>query len=124
MGFPDLSLQLIMGWVFAPIAFLMGAPASDMMFVGQLLGEKIILNEFVAYIDMADHIGQLSDRSKVIATYALCGFSNLSSIAIQIGGIGGIAPNRRADLSELGLKAMIAGSFACFQTAAIAGFLV
>jgi CNT family concentrative nucleoside transporter len=124
MGFEGLSLQLIMGYFFAPFAFIMGTPMQDCLLVGSLLGEKIILNEFVAYIHMADNIGQLTDTSKVILTYALCGFSNLSSIAIQIGGIGGIAPNKRAELSELGLKAMIAASFACFQTAAIAAMLI
>jgi CNT family concentrative nucleoside transporter len=124
VGFDGLSLQLIMSWVFAPLAYLMGTPISDVMIMGRLLGEKTVLNEFVAYVDMSQNIGQLSDVSKVIATYALCGFSNLSSIAIQIGGIGGIAPNRRKDLSELGLKAMVAGTFASFQTASIAALLM
>lgn len=123
-GFPDFSLQMIMGWLFAPLAFLMGAPASDSILVGNLLGQKIVLNEFVAYIDMAKNIDQLSPTSKIIAAYALSGFANFSSIAIQIGGIGGIAPERKKDLSELGLKAMVAGSFASFQTASIAALIM
>jgi CNT family concentrative nucleoside transporter len=124
LGFKDITLQLIMGWIFAPFAFIMGTPMQDCLFIGRLLGEKIILNEFVAYVDMAENISGLSKEAQVIATYALCGFSNLSSIAIQIGGIGGIAPNKRQVLSELGIKAMIAASFACFQTASIAALFI
>lgn len=124
IGFQGLSLELIMSWVFAPLAYLMGTPMDDVMLMGRLLGEKTVLNEFVAYVDMAKNIDQLSPTSKVIATYALCGFANLSSIAIQIGGIGGIAPERRRDLSEIGLAAMIAGTFASFQTASIAALLM
>lgn len=123
-GFDGLSLQLIMGWIFSPLAFLMGTPWQDITIMGRLLGEKLVLNEFVAYVDMAQNVDKLSDTSKIIATYALCGFSNFSSIAIQIGGIGGIAPERRKDLSELGLRAMVAGSFACFQTASIAALIM
>jgi len=105
---------------------LMGVPWSEAGEVGALLGIKTVVNEFVGYIRMEEMVaaGQLSARSEVIATYALCGFSNFSSIAIQIGGIGGIAPERKQDLARLGLRAMIAGSLACFQTATIAGFLV
>lgn len=124
LGFEGVTLQLIMGWIFAPFAFIMGTPMQDCLFIGRLLGEKIILNEFVAYVDMAENITSLSKEAQVIATYALCGFSNLSSIAIQIGGIGGIAPNKRQVLSELGIKAMIAASFACFQTASIAALFI
>ena len=92
----------------------------------QLIGIKTAVNEFVGYIEMQKMIGdgQLSERAQIIATYALCGFSNFSSIAIQIGGIGSIAPERKGDLARLGLRAMVAGSLACFQTATIAGFLI
>lgn len=124
IGFENLSMELIMGYIFAPFAFFMGTPSDDILLMGRLLGEKIVLNEFVAYIDMAKSINELSDTSKVIATYALCGFANFSSIAIQIGGIGGIAPSRKGVLSTLGLKAMLAASFACFQTAIIAALII
>ncbi|MGV3522731.1 MAG: NupC/NupG family nucleoside CNT transporter [Candidatus Sericytochromatia bacterium] len=127
-GMSNLSLEMIFGWVFAPLAFIMGVPWQDAGTVGTLLGQKTIVNEFVAYASLSDIIKpggtELSERSVIIVTYALCGFSNLSSIAIQIGGIGGIAPERRGDLARLGIRAVIAGSFACFMTAAIAGVLI
>ena len=104
----------------------MGTPWADADEVGTLIGIKTAANEFVAYTEMGKMIdaGQLSERSRVIATYALCGFSNFSSIAIQIGGIGALAPERKSDLAQLGLRAMVAGSLACFQTATIAGLLI
>jgi CNT family concentrative nucleoside transporter len=124
-GFPDLDLEWILGQVFRPLAWLMGVPWSESGVVGSLLGIKTVANEFIGYVRMRELVdeGALSEQSQVIATYALCGFSNFSSIAIQIGGIGGIAPERKADLARLGLRAMIAGSLACFQTATIAGLL-
>jgi concentrative nucleoside transporter, CNT family len=122
------TLQLILGKLLAPLAWLMGTPWQDCSSVGQLIGVKTVVNEFVAFIDMS---GMIRDpnrlthpRSVIIATYALCGFSNFSSIAIQIGGIGSIAPERRGDLAKIGLRAMVAGSFACFLTATVAGLLV
>ncbi|MBA3649119.1 MAG: hypothetical protein H0W62_11315 [Chitinophagales bacterium] len=121
-----LSLEFIFGYLFAPLAWLMGVSIHDMLSIGQLLGEKTVINEFVAYVTMGDMLksGLLSDpRSIVIATYALCGFSNFSSIGIQIGGIGALAPNQRTNLSELGLKALIGGTVACLMTAVIAGML-
>lgn len=127
VGIEDLTLEKIFGWIFAPLAFLMGVPWVDAASIGSLLGQKTMINEFVAYSNLAELVkteGALQDRSAVIATYALCGFSNLSSIAIQIGGIGGIAPERRGDLAQLGIRAVIAGSLACFQTATIAGMLI
>jgi CNT family concentrative nucleoside transporter len=104
----------------------MGVDWAEAHKVGQLLGIKTVVNEFVGYVEMHRMIdaGELSARAQTIATYALCGFSNLSSIAIQIGGIGGIAPERKQELAQLGLRAMIAGSLACFQTATIAGILI
>ena len=97
---------------------------ADALDVGALLGAKISINEFLAYIDLASLHGQISDRSYIIATYALCGFANFSSIAIQIGGISALVPERRPDLARYGLRAMIAGALASWQTAAIAGFLI
>jgi CNT family concentrative nucleoside transporter len=122
----QLSLEWLFGFLLRPLAWLMGVPWNEAPQVGTLLGIKTVLNEFVGYVRMEEMVeaGQLSPRSEAIATYALCGFSNFSSIAIQIGGIGGIAPTRKGDLARLGLRAMIAGSLACFQTATIAGMLL
>ncbi len=123
----SLNLQVILGWVLAPLAFIMGVPWQDAETVGSLLGIKTVINEFVGYLELNSLLSQgveLSPRSIIIASYALCGFSNFSSIAIQIGGIGGIAPSRRSDLARLGLRAMVAGSLATFMTATIAGMLV
>ena len=127
LGFDGLSLELILGWILAPLAWLMGVPWTDAPTVGSLMGMKTVLNEFVAYLQLSSILGgdePLAARSVVIVTYALCGFANFSSIAIQIGGIGSIAPGRRGDLSRLGLRAMIGGSLAAFMTATIAGMLI
>jgi len=121
-----LSLEFIFGYAFAPLAWLMGVSSHDMLSIGQLLGEKTVINEFVAYVSMGDMLkkGMLIDqRSIVIATYALSGFSNFSSIGIQIGGIGALAPNQRQTLSELGLRSLLGGTIACLMTAVIAGAL-
>lgn len=123
----ELSIQKILGWVGAPLAWLMGTPWADAQAVGTLIGEKTALNEFVAYTHLAEMLqgGQpLSARAVVVATYALCGFANFSSIAIQIGGIGGLAPERRGDLSRLGMRAMIAGTLASFMTACVVTILL
>jgi len=124
-GYEGLTLELILGFLLRPLAWVMGVPWAEADEVGSLLGIKTVVNEFVGYMQLSEMIeaGVLSERSEVIATYALCGFANFSSIAIQIGGIGGIAPDRKADLAKLGLRAMIAGTLACFQTATIAGLL-
>ncbi|HEY0230439.1 MAG TPA: nucleoside transporter C-terminal domain-containing protein [Dokdonella sp.] len=119
----ELSLQTLFGWVLAPLAWLIGVPWQDAPLVGSFIGEKVVINEFVAYVDMSKHLDQMTRQSQLIATYALCGFANFSSIAIQIGGIGGLAPNRRADLARLGLRAVLGGSIATFMTATIAGVL-
>jgi len=122
-----LTMQTLLGWLGAPIAWLMGTPWKDAQAVGTLLGEKTALNEFVAYLHLANMLQggeDLSARSIVIATYALCGFANFSSIAIQIGGIGGLAPERRGDLSRMGLRAMIGGTLAAFMTACVVGILL
>lgn len=125
--FSSLTLEALFGWVFAPLAFLLGVPWEDAAVVGSLIGSKTVINEFVAYLQLSTLLegGQIAHgKSVIIATYALCGFANLASIGIQIGGLTVIAPGRRKDLAELGMKAMIAGSLACFMTAAIAGMLL
>jgi CNT family concentrative nucleoside transporter len=118
-----LSLQTLFGWVLASIAWLIGVPWQDASLAGSFIGEKVVINEFVAYADLSKHLGELLPHSRLLATYALCGFANFSSIAIQLGGIGGLAPSRRADLARLGLRAVLGGSLATFMTATIAGVL-
>jgi CNT family concentrative nucleoside transporter len=127
VGVEGLSLERLFGWVLAPLAFLMGVPWADAGTVGSLIGVKTVVNEFVAYLQLAGTMeggAGLSPRAAIIATYALLGFANFSSIAIQIGGIGGIAPERRGDLSRLGLRAMIGGNLAAFMSASLAGLLI
>ncbi len=117
------TLQKLFGWVNAPFAWLMGVPATDCVAVGQVLGERIVLNEFIGYLSLGKIKETLDPRSLTIATYALCGFANFASIAIQIGGIGALAPTRRAELAKFGLRAMVGGLLACYMMAAIAGLL-
>ncbi len=126
VGVPQLSFEFLIGYVFAPFAFLMGVPWADCIEVGVLLGKKIVVNEFVAYMDLQTAIksAAISERAITISTYALCGFANFSSIAIQLGGIGGLAPSRRQDLAKLGVQSLVAGTLACFMTACIAGLLI
>ena len=122
--YSGLSLDYIFGIIMAPVAWLLGVPSSDMLMVGQLLGEKTIINEFVAYSSLGNMKSMLDEKSIIIATYALCGFSNFASIGIQIGGIGALAPNQKTTLSQLGLRALLGGTVACFFTAAIAGMII
>lgn len=126
--FGGFNLEYILGLLFAPIAWLLGVDYADITLVGQLLGKKTVINEVIGYIDlqglMADPNVNLSPKSIIIATYALCGFSNFSSIGIQIGGISSLAPSQRPTLTELGVKALIGGTIACFITGAIAGIVV
>ncbi|UJR86589.1 NupC/NupG family nucleoside CNT transporter [Sandaracinus amylolyticus] len=128
VAWDPLSMQGILGWLFWPFAFVMGVPPEECATVGALLGERLVLNEFVAYMRLADGLAQetpfLGRRAAVIASYALCGFANIGSIAIQIGGISAMAPERRGDLARIGPRAMIAGMLACFMTACVAGLLV
>jgi CNT family concentrative nucleoside transporter len=124
LGLVGLSMQQIFGWVFAPIAWALGVPWRDAPTVGNLLGTRMVLNEFVAYSQLGPLKATLDPKSFTIATFALCGFANFSSIGIQIGGIGALAPERRHDLARLGLRAMLAGTFANFITATIAGMLL
>ncbi len=125
LGFgAGLSLQQMFGWAFAPVAWCMGVPWQDAPTIGNLLGTRMVLNEFVAYSQLGPMKDVIDPRSFTIATYALCGFANLSSIGIQIGGIGALVPERRHDLARLGLRAMFAGTLANFVTATIAGALL
>jgi CNT family concentrative nucleoside transporter len=122
-GNPQFSLQQVFGWVLGPLAILLGAPKQDAAIVGNLIANKTVINEFFAFSMMKDVVGQLSEKGKLIATFALCGFANFSSIGIQIGGIGGLAPTRKSDLARLGFRALLAGSLVSFMTAAIAGLI-
>ncbi len=117
-------LQTLFGWINAPFAWLMGIPSKDCLAVGSVLGERIVINEFIGYLSLSKMGADLDPRSYTLATYALCGFANFSSIAIQIGGIGSLAPTRRADLAKLGLRAMVGGLLASYLTATIAGILI
>jgi CNT family concentrative nucleoside transporter len=122
-GATGFSLQTIFGWVLAPVAFVMGTPKQDIPIVANLIANKTVINEFFAFSMMKDVVGQLTDKGKLVATFALCGFANFSSIGIQIGGIGGLAPTRKSDLARLGMRALLAGSLVSFMTASIAGVL-
>ncbi|MCF7786739.1 MAG: hypothetical protein K9N47_11495 [Prosthecobacter sp.] len=117
-------MQLVLGWLNAPCAWLMGVPWSECGQVGALLGERVVLNEFFAYLHLSQQGDTLSPRSAEIATYALCGFANFGSVAIQIGGIGALVPQRRGELAQLGLKSMLGGLLACYCTACVAGLLL
>ena len=126
LGLIDLSLQQILGWIFSPLAWVMGVPWNEAGIIGSLMGEKLVLTELIAYGDLSELMttNAISDRSAIIASYALCGFANFASVGIQLGGIGGIAPERRKDLAKLGLKAMFGGALASWLTATIAGMLI
>ncbi|MBC8375205.1 MAG: NupC/NupG family nucleoside CNT transporter [FCB group bacterium] len=124
LGMVGLSIQQILGWIFSPLAFLMGVPWADVTLVGQLMGEKIVLTELIAYSHLQDVMGQIDEKSMIISSYALCGFANFSSIGIQIGGIGALAPERRGDLSKVAFKAMIGGALASWLTATVAGIMI
>lgn len=120
-GWPELSLQLLLGYLFAPVAWLIGVPSDEMMAAGSLIGQKVIMNEFVAYLDFASIKENLSAHTQIIITFALCGFANLGSIAIQLGAIGTMAPERRHDVANMGLKAVLAATLANLMSAALAG---
>jgi CNT family concentrative nucleoside transporter len=119
-----LTFERIVGWIFCPFAWLMGIQSDDVLKVSSLLGEKTVLNEFIAYMDLVKLRGQLSERSFTIATYALCGFANFGSVAIQIGGIGSLVPSRREDIAQLSLRSMVGGTLAAFTTACIVGMMI
>lgn len=124
VGIEDLTLQLIFGYVFQPLAYILGVSWDEARLAGSFIGQKLVINEFVAYLDFIQYVkeGQLSAHTQVIVTIALCGFANFSSIAILLGGLGLMAPNRRSDIAELGLKALLAATLANLMSAAIAGF--
>ncbi len=122
--FETLSLQSVFAFLFAPLAWAMGVESGDILLFGSLLGEKVAVNEFIAYLSLGNLKDVLSERSTILAAYALCGFANFSSIAILIGGIGGIAPERRSDVAQLGIRAVIGGALASWMTATIAGMLL
>ncbi len=128
-GMPELSLGMIFGWIFRPLAWVIGVPWGEADIAGQMIGTKLAINEFVGYMEFTPYLGaeapvQLMDKTKAIITFALCGFANFSSIAILIGGLGGMAPNRRGDIARLGIKAVIAGSLANLLSATIAGLFI
>ena len=124
-GFPTLSFQWILGKIFSPLTFAMGIPTSDISTAGSLLGQKIMINEFVAYSELSKFIaaGTLQPKTILILTYALCGFANISSVAIQIGGIGALAPDKKGVIAKLGFKALLGGALATCLTGTIAGVL-
>lgn len=128
-GMPELSLGMVFGWVFRPLAWVIGVPWEEAHIAGQMIGTKLAINEFVGYLEFSKYLSpesaiQLTDKTKAIITFALCGFANFSSIAILIGGLGGMAPNRRGDIAKLGIKAVIAGSLANLMSATIAGLFI
>ncbi len=123
LGYPELSFQMVLGWIFAPVMFLIGIPWSEAGAAGGLFGTKVVLNEFVAFIDLGQ-MEALSDRSRAIVTFALCGFANFSSIAIQMAVTGGLAPSQRHSIARLGLRALAAGSLANLMSAALAGLFL
>lgn len=122
LGYPDVTIQKILGYVFSPLAFLLGIPMHEAIQGGSFIGQKIITNEFVAYADFVAVKDSITPRTQIIVTFALCGFANLSSIAILLGGLGGIAPSRRKEIARYGLLAVLAASCSNFTSAAIAGF--
>ncbi|MBE0459284.1 MAG: NupC/NupG family nucleoside CNT transporter [Pseudoalteromonas prydzensis] len=122
--YPALTLQEILGYIFAPVAWLLGVPWNEAIIAGSFIGQKLVVNEFVAYLDFINYRDTLSAHTQAIVTFALCGFANLSSIAILLGGLGGMAPSRRKDIARLGLRAVLAGSMANLMSAAIAGFFL
>jgi len=121
-GFEGVSIELVLGWVLQPLAFVLGVPWEESALAGSLIGQKLVLNEFVAYIAFLDQVGNMQPMTQAIVTFALCGFANFSSIAILLGGLGALAPSRRADISVLGLRALLTATLANLMSAALAGF--
>jgi CNT family concentrative nucleoside transporter len=124
VGYEELSLQLLLGYLFSPVAWLLGVPWSEAIMGGSLIGQKLVLNEFVAFLEFQPLMAEFTPRSQAILTFALCGFANFSSIAILLGGLGSLVPERRGEIAQLGLKAVLAGTMANLSSAAIAGMLV
>ncbi|OXX44205.1 NupC/NupG family nucleoside CNT transporter [Vibrio sp. V07_P2A8T137] len=124
LGLNGITLQLLFGYLFSPLAWLIGVPSHEVLMAGSYIGQKVVMNEFVAFIDFVDHKALLSEHTQVIITFALCGFANIGSIAIQLGSIGVIAPERRAEVANLGIKAVIAGTLANLMSACLAGIFI
>lgn len=128
-GMPELTLELMLGWLFSPLAFLLGVPWAEAVTAGSFIGQKLVVNEFVAYLNFAPYLAEgaevvLSPKTKAIVSFALCGFANLSSIAILLGGLGGMAPSRRKDIARMGLLAVMAGTLSNLMSGTIAGLFV
>jgi CNT family concentrative nucleoside transporter len=128
-GMPELTLELLLGWLFSPLAFLLGVPWAEAVTAGSFIGQKLVVNEFVAYLNFAPYLAEgaevvLSPKTKAIVSFALCGFANLSSIAILLGGLGGMAPSRRKDIARMGLLAVMAGTLSNLMSGTIAGLFV
>ena len=123
-GYQDITIEFLLGYLFAPFAFIIGVPFDEMLHAGSFLGQKIVVNEFFAYVNFVEIKDTLSPTTQAIVTFALCGFANLSSIAILLGGIGSMAPGRRQDIAKLGLKAMYAATLANLMSAALAGIFI
>jgi CNT family concentrative nucleoside transporter len=130
---PELTLELILGYAFSPLAFLIGVPWDEAVVAGSFIGQKLVINEFVAYLNFTPYLGEgaqvvaatgevMSEKTTAIISFALCGFANLSSIAILLGGLGSLAPNRRSDIARMGIKAVLAGTLSNLMAATIAGF--
>ncbi|EIV0336672.1 NupC/NupG family nucleoside CNT transporter [Vibrio cholerae] len=124
VGFSGITLQAMFGYLFAPLAWVIGIPSHELLAAGSYIGQKVVMNEFVAFIDFVEHKALLSEHSQVIITFALCGFANIGSIAIQLGSIGVIAPERRSEVANLGIKAVIAGTLANLMSACLAGIFI
>lgn len=123
-GAENLTLEMILGFIFAPVAFMIGVPWGEALQAGSFIGQKLVLNEFVAYANFAPEIENFSEKAEAIITFALCGFANIASLAILLGGIGGLAPNRRSEIAQLGVRAIIAGTLASLLSASIAGMFI
>lgn len=124
IGFSGITLQALFGYLFSPLAWVIGVPANEVLMAGSYIGQKIVMNEFVAFIDFVEHKALLSEHTQVIITFALCGFANIGSIAIQLGSIGVIAPERRSEVANLGIKAVLAGTLANLMSACLAGIFI
>jgi CNT family concentrative nucleoside transporter len=122
-GYNNITLELILGYIFSPISFLIGVPWEDSIKAGSYIGQKLVTNEFVAYISFTKDFASLSEKTKVIITFALCGFANFSSVGILIGGLGILAKKRRKEIANLGIKAIVAGSLSNLMSATIAGII-
>lgn len=124
VGFSGITLQALFGYLFSPLAWVIGVPSNEVLMAGSYIGQKVVMNEFVAFIDFVEHKALLSEHTQVIVTFALCGFANIGSIAIQLGSIGVIAPERRSEVANLGIKAVIAGTLANLMSACLAGIFI